>query len=83
MINITIGWWFLYFVKEKLKKLNFLLISICVISEKTYVRSSYSQGDTAAAAIPLPSRNIRADVSNHGMNIISYSSSTLKLVYSH
>ena len=72
--------YFLFIVKEKLKKLNFLLITIYVLSEKTYVRS-YSQ-DTAAAAI-LPSINIRDDVSNGGMNIISYSSSTLKLVYSH
>ena len=72
--------YFLFIVKEKLKKLNFLLITICVLLEKTYVRS-YSQ-DTAAAAI-LPSINIRDDVSNGGMNIISYSSSTLKLVYSH
>jgi len=72
--------YFLFIVKEKLKKLNFLLVTICVLLEKTYA-CSYSQ-DTAAAAI-LPSINIRDDVSNGGMNIISYSSSTLKLVYSH
>jgi hypothetical protein len=44
---------------------------------------THHKADTAAAAAILPSINIRDDVSNGGMNIISYSSSTLKLVYSH